>query len=51
MKFLFTVIITAMTLFAAVSLSAAEKQDDQHIKSIFFQKMNGNEVVQIRLSG
>jgi hypothetical protein len=51
MKFLFPVIITAMTLFAPVSLSAAEKKDDQHIKSIFFQKMNGAEVVQIRLSG
>lgn len=51
MKYLLPVIITVMALFAPLPLSAAEKKGDQHIKSIFFQKNNGREVVQIRLSG
>ncbi len=51
MKFLLPVIITVMVLLAPLSISAAEKKDDQHIKSIFFQKSNGREIVQIRLSG
>ena len=50
MKFLLPVIITIMALFAPLSLFAVGKNGDQHIKSIFFQKNEGREIVQIRLS-
>lgn len=50
MKYLLPITITIMALFAPLLLSAAEKNSDQHIKSIFFQKNESLEIVQIRLS-
>ena len=51
MKFILPIIITVLVMIAPLSLSATEKKGTRDIKSIFFQKINGREVVQIRLSG